>query len=122
MPIVHGCPSDLDATGKERWRLTHDFIDKEGGGWHDVYASTLERYVRAWALCDALKDELATSTNTVLGSNGQPVANPLLAALDTAAKRMDVAAQRLRLTPEARAKAGESAKPPVGGKFGDRLG
>lgn len=55
----------------------------------------------------------------IAGSKEQMVVNPLMAALDVAARRMDVAAQRLRLTPEARAKLAEATKPPAGSsKFG----
>lgn len=100
--------------------MTHDFITKDGGGWHDVYASTLERYVRAWALCDKITAQLATEALMIAGSKDQMVVNPLMAALDVAARRMDVAAQRLRLTPEARAKIEANTKPPAGpSKFGD---
>lgn len=116
-PIIHGCPGDLDATGKKRWDETKRFVTTDGGGWHDVYASTLERYVRAWALCDTLTEELNAGSMMVPGSKGQDVLNPLLAALDVAARRMDVAAQRLRLTPEARAKIEAAAKPTGGDKF-----
>lgn len=124
MPIVSGCPGDLDATGKKRWDETKRFVETSGGGWHDVYASTLERYVRAWALCDLIGEKMKTEPLMIAGSKDNEVINPLLAALDVAARRMDVAAQRLRLTPEARAKieGGGAPKPPAGGGKFDRLG
>lgn len=120
MPIVHGCPKDLDATGKERWAATRRFIDADGGGWHDVYASTLERYVRSWALLDRINDELRTADLTVMGSNGNVVSNPLLRTWADVSRVMDAAAKNLRLTPEARKDMGEP-KPPTDLKFDGRF-
>lgn len=116
MPIVQGCPADLDATGKARWRMTKAFIESQGGGWHDVYASTLERYVRSWALIDRINSQLAGDGLTAPGSQGQPVPHPLLKTWGDVSRVMESAAKGLRLTPEARKDMGEP-KPPTG-KFG----
>lgn len=121
MAIVSGCPGDFDATGKERWRKAHSFISGQYG-WEDVYASTLERYVRAWGFLDAAKDRLANEGLTVAGSKGQPAQHPAWKTYVEAARIMDVTALALGLTPSARQKMGES-KPPAGpGKFGGAFG
>ena len=117
VPIVSGCPGDLDATGKARWRRAHAFIEEQWG-WEDVYASTLERYVRAWAYLDQARALLAAEGLTVPGSKGQPAQHPALKTYVEAARLMESAAFALGLTPAARTKLGEP-KPPAGpGKFG----
>ncbi len=134
---VAGCPGDLDATGKARYALVKaDFA----ADWKDVFAATLERYVRFLGMADEALEELhmvqpvddAGKPNgapyrttklqmTALGSQGQIVQHPVWKTYLEAMRGAAEAAEALALTPRARAKAGEGkvAGPP--GKFAGRL-
>lgn len=116
MADFKGCPADLDAASKARWRTAHADISERG--WRDAYHSTLERYVRALAMCDRAIATLADEGYTVDGSKGQPVQSPWWRTYVEACRVAESAASALLLTPAARAKLGDQSPPVTGSKFG----
>lgn len=134
---VTGCPGDLDSTGKARWRLVRDDF---GDAWSDVYAATLERYVRFLGAADEALEELhwvrpdriaegaglkpyrTTKLQlTTTGSQGQTVQHPTWKTYLEALRGAASEAEALSLTPRARAKAGEQKAAVPAGKFAGRL-
>jgi P27 family predicted phage terminase small subunit len=121
---VKGCPGDLTATGKERWRIAKSDLESEGR-WRDAFHPTLERYVRALDIADRALEDLTQGGRlvlTALGSNGQTVQHPSVKTYWEAQRTAADAAEALGLSPRSRGKLGEPSGPPAGGKFGDRLG
>lgn len=134
---VTGCPADLDATGKARWKLVREDF---GAEWRDVFASTLARYCYYLAAADEALELLhwfqpdeaqrdagmepyrCTSLQlTSRGSQGQTVQHPTWKTFVEAARGAAEAAEALNLTPRARQKAGEPKAPTTGGKLAGRF-
>lgn len=119
---IKGCPADFDATAGARWRLVKDDF---GDDWSDVYASTLERYVRFLGLCDKFLEEIerrgGAAQLVTKGSQGQAVSHPLWNQLQQASQKAADAAEALCLTPRARKKATEAKAPLTGGPLEGRF-
>jgi hypothetical protein len=131
---VTGCPADLDATGRARWDLV---VSDFGADWSDVFAATLERYVRYLAAADEANERLHWTEGdvdrgidpcrtsrpqlTARGSQGQIVQHPLWKTWVEAVQGAAGAAEALNLTPRARQKAGEPKPPTGGGKFAGKF-
>lgn len=122
MPAHKGCPGDLDATSKRRWQVAKAEIEKRG--WRDSDHPTLERYIRLLRMMDRAIQHIEAEGEVLDagGSKGQPVANPWVKLYMDAAKAAETAADKLMLTPAARARLGEDPKPPGTGKFAGAFG
>lgn len=117
---TRGCPGDLTAAGKERWRIAKTDLESEGR-WRDAFHPTLSRYCYALDIADKawddLHDEQGRMTLTTIGTKDNIVQHPSVKTYWEAQRTAADAAEALGLSPRARGKLGESAKP-AGDKFG----
>lgn len=118
-----GCPGDLDATGKDLWRKVRTHIQTRGD-WQAVYAHLVSLLARADMRARKAREDVQKSGSlTVAGSKDQIVPHPSIKTAREAERDVLEYMRALRLTPQEIAKGQqEPAKPPTGGKFGDRLG
>jgi P27 family predicted phage terminase small subunit len=94
-------PELLDEIGAAEWRRTgSELLRLRLLSVLDL--AVLEAYCDAYSRWRAARAVLATSTLTVKGSHGNPVANPLIRVSEVAAKNMLRSAAELGCTPTAR--------------------
>lgn len=127
-PDTTTCPADLDRQSKSVWKKTRSILRRDDR-WRPEYSLLLERYVRAIEVARLARCRIADralldpeAAYITRGSQGQLVQHPDLKTAREAERDANEYARELVLTPAARAKGGEPAKPPTGGAFAGALG